>query len=377
MKINIASPGRFHVMDLARELDKLGFDIKFYSFVPNSRAKKFGLRKECNASLFCWMFPFLIISKLFSRFKIITIKVQDWITGMVMRRCDVLIAMSGNYVYTLKRAKKMGATVILERGSKHILEQKRILESAPSLKGNKPVPDVNVARELAGYELADYISIASQHVKQSFLQHNYPENRLFINPYGVDLKDFKPIPMKKEFDVVMVGGWSYQKGVDILIEACRDLDLRLLHVGSIGDIEFPVLEKFTHINPVDQKELINYYNKAQIFVLCSRQEGMALVQMQALACGLPIVCSMHTGGRDIAEITGMKDWVFEMKEYTVSSLKKEIQKALNFAAICNTHTLELNNLSWEAYGRRYSDFLREIENFSNKSCPLQNKYRTY
>lgn len=34
MKINILSPGRFHVLDLARELDKNGFDVKFYSFVP-------------------------------------------------------------------------------------------------------------------------------------------------------------------------------------------------------------------------------------------------------------------------------------------------------------------------------------------------------
>lgn len=38
MKINILSPGRFHVLDLARELDKNGFDVKFYSFVPTKRA---------------------------------------------------------------------------------------------------------------------------------------------------------------------------------------------------------------------------------------------------------------------------------------------------------------------------------------------------
>ena len=30
IKINIFSPGRFHVCDLARELDKNGFDVKFY-----------------------------------------------------------------------------------------------------------------------------------------------------------------------------------------------------------------------------------------------------------------------------------------------------------------------------------------------------------
>lgn len=115
-----------------------------------------------------------------------------------------------------------------------------------------------------------------------------------------------------------------------MIKACQDLDLTLLHVGSIGDISFPNDVKFTHINPVDQKELHNYYKQAKIFVLPSRQEGMAMVQMQAIACGLPIVCSMHTGGKDIGELTGMKDWIFEMGNYSVEELKQQIMRALEF-----------------------------------------------
>ena len=31
MRINILSPGRFHVCDLARELARNGHDVKFYS----------------------------------------------------------------------------------------------------------------------------------------------------------------------------------------------------------------------------------------------------------------------------------------------------------------------------------------------------------
>lgn len=367
IKINIASPGRFHVMDLARELDKCGFDVRFYSFVPDKRALHFGLRKECNASLFIWMTPFLLLSRLFPTlfFKSLTIRVQDYLTGLLMRRCDVLIAMSGNYVYTLKRAKSKGAIVILERGSKHILEQKRILESIPSLKGMKPVPDINVKRELEGYRLADYISIASQHVKRSFVERNYPVRKLFVNPYGVDLSNFKPEKGVKKYDVIMVGGWTYQKGIDLLIKACQDLDLTLLHVGSIGDISFPNDIKFIQIDPVDQKMLHNYYNQAKIFVLPSRQEGMAMVQMQAIACGLPIVCSMHTGGKDIGELTGMKDWIFEMEDYSVEDLKRQIVRALEFEKICDPTKLRLNELSWEAYGKRYEQFLLNICKIDN------------
>ena len=71
VKINIFSPGRFHVCDLARELDKHGFDVKFYSFVPTKRAMKFGLPKSCSASLFWPMVPFLVLERvIFKRMKL-------------------------------------------------------------------------------------------------------------------------------------------------------------------------------------------------------------------------------------------------------------------------------------------------------------------
>jgi glycosyltransferase involved in cell wall biosynthesis len=286
MKINILSPGRFHVLDLARELDKQGHDVEFYSFVPTKRAQKYGLPKKCSKSLFLVMLPFLGLMKIFPKIYIIkkwSILFQDWFTSVYMRKCDILIAMSGNYIISLQKAKNNNSLVILERGSKHILEQKKILDNIPSLKGKINVPKMNVKRELEGYQLADYIAIASQHVKDSLIKHGINDKKLFVNPYGVDLEMFKPIPdVKKEYDVIMVGGWSYQKGCDLIIEAIKKLQVKFLHVGSIVDVDFPKDKLFTHIDSVDQKKLIHYYNKAKIFILPSRQEGLAMVQMQAV-----------------------------------------------------------------------------------------------
>ena len=133
IKINIFSPGRFHVCDLARELDKNGFDVKFYSFVSTKRAEKFGLPRRCSFSLLIPMAPFLALERvLFKRSgwaKRLSISVQDWLSSVVMRKCDICIAMSGNYILTPKKAKKQGALVIIERGSKHIVEQKAILDA--------------------------------------------------------------------------------------------------------------------------------------------------------------------------------------------------------------------------------------------------------
>ena len=43
MKIAVVTTGRFHVLDLARELAALGHELQFFSCVPRKRAAKFGL----------------------------------------------------------------------------------------------------------------------------------------------------------------------------------------------------------------------------------------------------------------------------------------------------------------------------------------------
>ena len=67
MKINIASyGGRNWLLELARELDKQGHEVNFYSYLPSNRALKFGLKKECNCSYFVLALPFFFLLFLFS-----------------------------------------------------------------------------------------------------------------------------------------------------------------------------------------------------------------------------------------------------------------------------------------------------------------------
>lgn len=368
IKVNILSPGRFHVCDLARELDKNGFDVKFYSFVPTKRAIKFGLPKHCSASLFYLMIPFLIIQKkLFKKKRwanILSTKVQDFLTGILMRKCDILIAMSGSFVYAVKRGKQQGSIIILERGSKHILEQRRVLESIPNLKGTKPVPNINVQRELKGYELADYIAIASQHVMDSFKPHNYPQEKLFKNPYGVDLSMFSPLPhIEKKYDFIMVGGWGYRKGCDLIIEAIRKTNYTFLHVGGIVDLDFPQEERFAHVDAVDQSQLINYYNQAKISILPSREEGLAMVQAQAVACNLPLIGSKDSGAEDLKQMVEDPKYITIINDYTPEALIQAMNEAMtNYPSLKDKiyAGTAIENLTWEAYGKRYADFLHSI-----------------
>src|ERR1039458_320289 len=155
MRIIIATTGRFHVLDLARELAVLGHDVRFYSYVPRKRAEQFGLPRECHRWLLPWVLPLLAARSrgpgAWSNY--LDVLLQRAVDGLVARWLepfDVFIGMSGLCVKSAQAAwEKHGAKIIPERGSRHVLSQKEILEAIPGMP--KPaVPEFNVRRELWG-----------------------------------------------------------------------------------------------------------------------------------------------------------------------------------------------------------------------------------
>lgn len=362
-KINILSHGRFHMLDLARELEKQGFDVQFYSFVPPKRCKQFGLSSKACKSLFIYLLPFLFLEKKVSLFKNTRRIFQDYIMGIFMRKCDIVISLTG-FVFAPQKAQEKGAIFICERGSKHILEQQRILNLNPNKNSSNTIPEFNIKQNLEAYKLANYISVASQHVINSFLLHGFPQKKLFKNPYGVDLKMFAPQPqIEKKYDFIMVGGWGYRKGCDLIIEAIRKTNYTFLHVGGIVDLDFPQEDRFTHVDAVDQSQLINYYNQAKIFLLPSREDGFGMVLSQALACNLPIIGSKDCGAPDLQQMVEDSQYITLIEDYTPEALIKAMNRAMeNYPNLKDKtyagHAIE--NLTWEAYGKRYADFLHSI-----------------
>lgn len=365
MRINIVASGRFHVLDLARELAALGHGVRFYSYVPRRRAKQFGLPARFHRGLLPFVFPLVALAKRGPKaWRGIADKWLLWgidhLVARIMEPCDVFIGMSGLCVVSAQAARRrFGAKIFLERGSRHILSQKDILEAILGTQ-HPAVSTDDVRRELQGYELADVIVIPSHHVEQSFLERGTPSGKLFRNPYGVDLTMFPPThkPANSVPAVLMVGIWSLQKGCDVLWEACRTANSwRLLHVGSLGDAPLPRSPLFAHRDPVRQWQLVEQFRQADVFVLASRQEGLGLVQAQALACGLPLVCTDRTGGEDLQEMLADPAWVTVVPHDDAAALRQGIERALALAnkqvGVRDILGQARERLSWKAYGARY------------------------
>lgn len=376
MKINIISTHRYHLLDIARELSQQGYDVRFYSCLPRKKCEAFGLPQKQSVS-FLWLVGFFFLlgkigrNNLTWQYKVGGLRnhITDWYVSHTMRRCDILIALGCIYTKSILKAKNdWGAKTILEWGSKHIIEQLKNFNKTDLY------PKAQLESDLNEYQIVDYISIPATHVKESFIKHGIPESKLLVNPYGVNLKEFHPTLCTMEYDLITVGGWRYEKGSDLLVEVCRKYKYKLLHVGGLVNLSFPDDENMKHFDSVKQSELIEFYKRAKVFVLPSRSEGLSLVQAQAIACGLPVVCSSETGGIDLRSQITDKRWIIEMHSLDVEDLHYAIEQALALAD--SQHGLrsyvgdEVKNLSWEAYGKRYSEIINKI--IKNESKRLSN-----
>ena len=370
LRVCIAASGRFHLLDLARELDQLGVEVHFYSYVPRKRAEEFGLPGRCHVALLPYVFPLVILERLFPRIlprltESLMCRALDQLVSWKLKRCDVFVCMSGIYVRApLEAKRRFGAKISLHRSSKHILVQRKIVSSSP---GGQQVTDFMVRRELQGYAFADEIAVPSGHVAASFASSPRLYAKVFQNALGVDIEQF-PFQNRRDIlvkpTVIYVGHWSFRKGVDILWEAIQMLgDVRLIHVGALVDVELPNDPRMTHYDHVPQEKLCEYYGQAHVFVLASREDGFGVVIAQALSCGLSVVCSDQTGGDDLSKLPGLSRLIRVVQAGDSIGLRNALQTALDESypskKVAPITPTERQSLRWRHYAARELEFYQK------------------
>ena len=360
------------MLDLARELDALGHDVRFYSFVPKTRSEMFGLPARCHVSLLPLMGPLVGWERLAPnvlpalREKVLCHALNRAMIAR-MQPCDVFIGMSGLILEAAEYARhKYGARIYLERGSRHIVSQSNILRG---IAGAQQPSAFAIAREIAGYAMADRIAVGSSHVADSFVEEDAAlAAKLFVNPYGVDLQQFpqRTCAPSGPPTVLFVGGWTLRKGADILVAALEKLpDVHLIHVGVIGDVRFPASARFVHYDSVPQWRLHEFYARAHLFGLASREEGLALVQLQALASGVPLVCTDRTGGADLGLTPALSANIRVVANGDANAFADAIALTLKDAEkLPSLGALDRQLLSWSGYGERYARELLIDKTFS-------------
>lgn len=124
--------------------------------------------------------------------------------------------------------------------------------------------------------------------------------------------------------------WHINKGLDIFIELSKLLssDYRIVLVGTDNSIDKQLPNNIVSIHRTHNiNEMIELYSAADVFVNPTREEVFGLVNVEALSCGIPVVC-FNTGG--CAEIINDKCGVL-VERNDIESMKEEIEN------ICENH----------------------------------------
>ena len=185
--------------------------------------------------------------------------------------------------------------------------------------------------------------------RQSFLK-DYPV-RVINN--GIDLNVFKPTEsdFRKKYSLedkfILLGvafGWGKRKGLDVFIELSRRLDERyqIVLVGTDENVDKQLPENIISIHRTqNQTELAEIYTAADLFVNPTREENFPTVNMEALACGIPIVTFKTGGSPEIIDencgvvvekndIGGMQREIARICENRPFSREACIKRAQNF-----------------------------------------------
>jgi starch synthase len=384
MRIVQTAFGVFHHFELARELDRRGHLATIYSTFPWSRLKREGLPHN-KVETFPWFHvPEIALLKLGLNIPALrdpityanALAFDAW-TSRRLRRLpapDVLIALSGSSLKTGREIQARGGRMVCDRGSSHQRYQEKIVsEEYQRWHVNRPVTDFrDIRREEKIYELADAITVPSSFAARSFVEMGLPPEKIVVIPYGVRLERFTRTtpPPPDRFEVLFAGAVGLRKGVPYLLEAFAKLRhpaKRLRIAGPLHPDLKSVLPRLPRdrvelLGPVSQQRLAELMTTSHLMVLPSIEEGLALVQGQALACGCPVLCSTNTGGEDLFT-NGVEGFIVPVRDVPALTEKMQqladdpaLQQRMSEAALQRVRTIA----GWGDYGNRWEALLERL-----------------
>jgi alpha-maltose-1-phosphate synthase len=169
---------------------------------------------------------------------------------------------------------------------------------------------------------ADAVIAVSNGTKQDILRvYPVPEERIHVIYNGIDLEEYQKTADTSALEsygvdtslpyVLFVGRITRQKGVTHLVDAIRYLPADTQVVLCAGAPDTPELaaemrqkvDEARRFNPrivwiekmVSKPEVIQLYSHAQVFCCPSVYEPFGIINLEAMACGAPVVASA-TGG---------------------------------------------------------------------------------
>lgn len=194
--------------------------------------------------------------------------------------------------------------------------------------------------QVAGLKRMDHLVAVSEFTRRGLVDTvGIAPEKITVIHHGIKHHVYRPINGAREtlsarysafaaerqgYDLLYVGNELPRKNLGVLLEAIvllrqRGLPVRLLKVGGAGGERWH--KQFLHdmhslhvedsvvlLGSVPEAELPLFYNAADLFVTPSLLEGFGWPVLEAMACGIPVVCS---NAGSLPEIVGESALLFE------------------------------------------------------------------
>lgn len=188
---------------------------------------------------------------------------------------------------------------------------------------------------------ADCIVVTSPQLFEASEILKKHQHKIKIIPLSFDPKYSlileRKYPKNRCFNLLFVGKLRKYKGLEYLIQAIQNLDVKLNIVGNgeefqnLQELVFKlnVSHKVIFNSKVNDLQLIKMYKEADLFVLPSINEAEAfgVVQLEAMANGLPVINTNLESGVPFVSLNGYSGITVEPKKSNV--LTNAIEKIIN------------------------------------------------
>jgi glycosyltransferase involved in cell wall biosynthesis len=228
---------------------------------------------------------------------------------------DAVYAYEGGALQAFRQARKRGIKTLYELPSSHWHWEHKLLseeaERNPEFAGLLPKL-LDSARHMEEKDeellLADYVIVPSQHVRQTLAGVVLDEKIRVINYGAPPVQRKKQVSMdsSRPLKVLFAGALTQRKGIGYLLEAI-DLvrsQVELTLVGKRFSANPRVDEacsRWRWYETLPHSGVIEVMQEADVLVLPSLAEGSALVVLEALSCGLPVIVTPNTGSLEFVQ----------------------------------------------------------------------------
>ena len=286
----------------------------------------------------------------------------------------VIHAYEDGAYQTFTRAKELGIQCSYELPIAHWATGRRLLseeaerypEWEPTLESTRE-PEEKLFVKEEELRMADRITCPSKFVLDSIpavVRNHIPCQ---IAPFGSPIPAHNVSPKKQRknepFKILFVGSMSQRKGLADLFEAMKLLKKEPVKLSILGQPSMPIdfyrkqFSEFDYYPPCSNSKVHSIMHQHDALVLPSIVEGRALVQQEALACGLPIIVTPNAGGDDLIEdgVTGYLVPIRLPKEIADKILKLMTNNCSR-NEIAQRCKKKASNFSWADYAMRIINF---------------------